>query len=453
VRIKAKARHTNRVTDFLHATYEVTEEIHPQYCASPAREIKAGDPFDTACVPLDKTVAGLLHYYVHYYHPVTWPNEMVVIKHGFYVFHDTMKANLRMVVANKVAMYCLLSAAACRMQYIDCLPCAQAASHETEYFYHALHLMGQQIQLLSMDSWPARRQLLVCMMFLISAESYRDNVAAAKMHVTAVSDLLKPLGGMASIEDEALRKQISMGDLYTACVRLEPCLFEPIYDPGPPRSLQLLSRELHTDECFTSRCNSLCGNSWLPAALRSQIEQLAESYSIKCRLILENMPGRRALSVTHWITTRNMAIRNRALSLQLDNPAHHAVRATVIMWSLLTMNVTGRTKTIKVMAPLLKTILQGATSTDWADGVKIQLWVLIVGFHCSTEGSETAQWFADRVWKSWRCLVSPASLSRKCARNETELASRLEQFQLDFFFDEKIQRPRTRSLAKVILQK
>ena len=97
-------------------------------------------------------------------------------------------------------------------------------------------------------STPARRkqlrQRLICIVFLIAAEAYRDEISAAETHLRAAVGLLERKGGLMWIQDENLRGQLAMGDLYLACVKLEPCLFNCDYDPGLASTLGLWEGEL-----------------------------------------------------------------------------------------------------------------------------------------------------------------------------------------------------------------
>lgn len=417
--------------------------------------LNTGDPFDVASVRVDRVVSGLLHYYVHYYHPVLWPNEMIVLKHGLYTFQDAVKTILQMAVSNKLAMYSLLSAATCRMQYIDHLPWQSITGKQDFYIYRALQLLGSHIMGGGADSSVRRHQLLICIMFLLSAEAYRDDIAAAETHLQAVVALLDPVGGISSVHEEALKNQLAMADLFIACVRLRPCLFDCSYDPGPPNSLRLVAHELFPPnqggpdtQSLLTRCH--CA---ITTDLRTQIEQLQESYAVKCRLRTEAMSPERALAVTHWITTRNMAIRNRLLALTGLNPLANALRVATIMWSLLAMNVTGRTKTVKIMAPTLQALLSSIPAEDGAGCRDPRLWIAVVGYQCSSPGSSTSTWFIDQV-RSQRDFLMPAMRlhGHTYEQEETELARRLEELQRSFFFDAEIQRSRTGALARHLVR-
>ncbi|MBE7180619.1 MAG: hypothetical protein INR71_05295 [Terriglobus roseus] len=292
-------------------------------------------------------------------------------------------------------------------------------------------------------------------MFLLSAEAYRDDIPAAETHLQAIVALLDPVGGISSVHDEALKNQLAMADLFIACVRLRPCLFDCSYDPGPPDSLLLGAHELFPPNLggpdtpsLLTRCHSA-----VTTDLRTQIGQLQESYAVKCRLRTEAMSPERALAVTHWITTRNMAIRNRLLALTSMSPLANVLRVATIMWSLLAMNVTGRTKTVKIMAPTLQTLLSRTPAEDWAGCRELRLWIVVVGYQCSSQGSSTSTWFIDQV-SSQSAILMPAMRlpGNTYEQEETELARRLEELQRSFFFDAEIQRSRTAALARHLLQ-
>ncbi|OAL24021.1 hypothetical protein AYO20_10766 [Fonsecaea nubica] len=425
---------------------------------SPTSEtiLHRADPFDAASVRIDNAVAGLLHYYVYFYHPTLWPNEMTVLRQGVYTFQSAVNRIMRTVVEDSLTMYCLLSASASRLQFIDRLPSTAVAGKDDYYMRNALRLLRSRIETQPIQTYEQLRQLLICIVFLTSAECYRDDVAAATTHLQAAVDLLERNGGLMSIHDENLRGQLAMSDLYLACIRLKPCLFECDYDPGPASALCLGDHELSPVQSENSASFLLDRDtSIVPLALRTVIEQLVESHDVKSRLQTSSMSPSRALQVTHWITTRNMAIRNRLLALTTHDPRAHALRTAIIMWTLLAMNVTGRAKTVKVMAPMLKDILTQipTTSPGWVGAQDIRLWILIVGFSCADEGSPVAEWFAAQCCafaRSWSWSLGPTN-SSLCRLDEGLVTERLETFQRrGFFYDAHVQSPRTRKLARAI---
>ncbi|OAP59824.1 hypothetical protein AYL99_04826 [Fonsecaea erecta] len=421
------------------------------------------DPFGTTSVTIDNAVAGLLHYYVYFYHPTLWPNEMAVLRQGLYTFKSAVNYVMRMVVEDSLTMYCLLSAAACRLQFIDRLPCALVEGKHGYYMRNALQLLRSRIDTRSFQTSDQQRLLLICIMFLTSAECYRDDVSAAKTHLQAAVSILEQNGGIMSIQDENLRGQLAMADLYLACIKLKPCLFSFDYDPGPASILGLMDHELSSVPSESVAASLLDRDTQIvPLELRVVIEQLVESYEVKSRLQTSAMSASRAMEITHWITTRNMAIRNRLLALTTADLRIHALRTAIIMWTLLAMNVTGRAKTVKIMAPMLQGILtQIPAPLGWAGHEDIRLWILIVGFSCAVEASDVAGWFAAQssdIARGWPLDTTDSTCWRRDDEDDDDddyccrlLAVRLEIFQRQgFFFDAPIQRPRTRKLAQYI---
>ncbi|KIW12708.1 hypothetical protein PV08_09986 [Exophiala spinifera] len=407
------------------------------------------DPFGTASVKVNNTVAGLLHYYVYFYHPTIWPNEMAILRHGLYTFPGAVNSIVRMAVEDRLAMCCLLSASASRLQFVDRLPCAQVTGMENYYLHNALRLLRSRIDTSDFQASEQLRKILICIAFLVSAEAYRDGVSAAKTHLEAAVGLLSGKGGLMCVEDENLRGQLAMGDLYIACVNFEPCLFDCDYDPGPASSLGLREEELKPLGDGGTATSLLEGNTcFLPLSLRVLIEQILDSYSVKNRLRPSSMSAPRALQVTHWVTMRNMAIRHRLLALTTDDPKVNAVRVAIIMWTLLTMNITGRTKTVKIMAPMLRSILGKVPQSGWIGNSLVHLWILVVGFSCTIERGDDSAWFVKQCYHvgNFQRVPDPSGDGRR------NLAEKLEDFQRGFFFDVQVQRPRTQKLAEQLIQ-
>lgn len=406
------------------------------------------DPFDSMSVKVDEPMANLLHYYVQIYHPTTWPNEMVALRHGLYVFESAVNSIMKMAVEDELVMYCLLGAAASRIQFIDRLPLPEFAGKESYYLHKALASLYSRIDLGTFQAFRDTRRLLICILFLTSAEAYRDEESAAKTHLRAAVNLLEEIGGWKQVEDENLLGQLAMADLYLACVSLEPCLFGCEYDPGAASGLSLNYSELRQKRERIGTALIDRDLSMIPLYLRVVIGQLLESYDVKSRLQTTNMPARRVMQITHWITKRNMAIRHRLLQFNTVDPKVHALRVSIIMWTLLAMNVTGRTKTVKVMAPTLRRILTDIPATEWKPNSDICSWICLVGFSCAAENSEESRWYAEQL-QSFRRLLS---LSNPAKSDEDELTTKLEDFQRGFFYDPQVQEPRTRRLARILTQ-
>lgn len=407
------------------------------------------DPFKTASVQIDKTIHGLLQYFVHIYHPTTWPNELSARSHGLYVFKDAVEDLLTMVLEDKLAMYCLLSAAACRLQYVDRLEFPEVTGKECWYIHKAIHLIRLHINEGSFADNDQKNRMLIYVFFLLSAESYRNNNVAARTHLQAAVKLLESRGGIMALDNKNLQGQLLMADLYQACVNLEPCLFGSDYDPGPAATLQLKEYELHAIKDHDTGIALLAKDSVIvPSNLRVLIQRIVESYSIKTRLQIAAMSPLRITETTHWITKRNMAIRNQLLALATSDLRVHALRTALIMWTLLSMNLTGRKKTIKVMAPALRAIMDRIPSCDWSGNKDVAFWILLLGYASAQEGSEDSNWFFEQCSK----LVYLQNPSKTIQESAGGVAEQLERFQRSFFFHPEVQRPLTLELAQEFAQ-
>ena len=415
-----------------------------------SREITSQmDPFDAAPVRIDHTVFTLLQYYMHTYHPTTWPNEMMAKPRGLYAFRGAVEHIMAVALTDELAMCCLLSASASRFWYIDRLSAPASSEKESSYMDRALQLIRVRIDKEGSGDIYHMDCLLQNIMFLASAEAYRDNFKPAQTHLEAAARLLDSRGGIMQLENPNLQGQLLMTDLFLACINLQPCVFGDEYDPGSADVLALTRWELSPLEYNNMATNLLVkGDAVVPTELKSSIQQIVESYSIKAGLRTETMSLSRAMETTHWITKRNMAIRNRLLAFTTTNTAFHALRIALIMWTLLTMNLTGRTKTVKIMARTLRSVMRHTTEADWNGADDIRLWIFLVGYTSAKADSGASNWFFAQSCR-FGALDSP--LTTILAEGET-LSERLEKFQSGFLYDARVQRPRIEELVRGVAQ-
>ena len=289
-------------------------------------------------------------------------------------------------------------------------------------------------------------QIVLCIMFLGSAEAYRDNLAAAKIHLQTALKLLEPDGVMA-MTDKNLQGQLLMSDLFLACIDMSPCLCGYAYDPGPASILNLVDEELFPFHKAGHGVTLLAEDVIiLPASLRQMVIDILESYKINCQLNVSIMNQERAFETTHWVAKRNMSIRARILAIPSDQDNRvFALKSAIIMWTLLAMNITGRIKTVKMMALKLKTTLEQISSSTWLGYQDVNLWILLVGYCCARDGSTELAWFADQItggnaW--WR-------ISEMLSRSDSILLA-LEAFSRGFLYHPPVQRSRIEAIAGLL---
>lgn len=406
------------------------------------------DPFDTTAVQIDTTAHGLLRYYIHYYHPAQWPNEPFSRNKGPYSYKASVHRIVNTAVQDQLMMFCLLSAASSRIQHIDRLNFPSIAQKQDGYTSKAIQLMRERV---AGGSEGDMHMLLQCMLFLGMYYVYGDDFEAGRVHLKASLALLEGMGGINGMRDRHLLEQILMSDLFLSCVNLEPGVCGWGYDPGPASVLGLQDSELRKaceeDEmmgsAFLAKSTDL-----VPQDLRELIEEIVETYQVKTRLQASALSTTRALQTGQWITRRNMAIRARLLHFETTDDRTHALRAVLIMWTLLAMNITGRLKTVKIMAAKLRGILRGLDALEWLGHEDIQLWILVIGHDCSPERSELAEWYFERI-VSLEMVQSSILASQICGESLSEW---LDNFQKRFLYHGLVQQPTMLRLAEKLLE-
>ncbi|EME87068.1 uncharacterized protein MYCFIDRAFT_210683 [Pseudocercospora fijiensis CIRAD86] len=287
--------------------------------------------------------------------------------------------------------------------------------------------------------------LLQCITFLTSAESYRGNYSAAAIHLAACLAILEPRGGIMQLQDRHVQGQILMGDLFLACVDLKPCLCGCDYDPGPAHVLELQPYELSGTCHLEHGAKFVCADSLIVGHfMQNLVEQILETYYIKTNLDTTYMNSSRVHQIGHWVTMRNMASRNQLLGLELVDCRMRALRAALVMWSLLAMNYTGRVTTVKVMASKLRDMMEGVPGSDWSVHEGTRLWILLLGYNCSADGSEALGWFLAESLR-----VTP--LCADLVPSRGTVVERLEHFQRAYLYHAPIQRYFTEQIGAALL--
>ena len=298
------------------------------------------DPFSTASIPVDSTVRSLLQYYIYNYHPTMWTYNPDTLRSKPYAFKNSVVRVINLAVGDPLAMYSLLSASTSRLQHIDGRSFESAVDKEHLFMGNALQLMQRRIASKAMGP-KSTEEMVLCIMFLGSAEAYRDNLEAAGVHLRTALKLLEP-GGVTTITDKNLQGQLLMSDLFLACINMNACLCGSFYDPGPASTLNLIDGELLRFDYATHGSELLEMDSIiLPPIMRQLVRDILESYRVNCQLNVAVMSPERAFETTHWVTKRNMAIRAKLLATVTVDPRVYALKMSIIMWTLLAMNITG----------------------------------------------------------------------------------------------------------------
>lgn len=426
------------------------------------------DPFNVTSVHISSEIRSLLHYYTTIMHPSQWPNETQALRRGAYIFEEGINRIVQDSLQDSLGMYCLLACASSRLTNIDKLTSFQCQRKVEWYMNQALSKMQQRIDELSTDSQCNSLYLLQYMLFLSAAEAFKDNPTASRIHLEAGVQLLAQQGmTVADVESQNLQGMMIMSDLYLACISLKPCLFDgDIYDPGPVCNLKLSSGEmLDLPIELQYMAQGFEGYDFLQPSTRTIVDMIREVYTTKICLDTSAMSAARALETTHWITKRGMAVRNRLLSMfpqssssvvtddistplrvvNLGEDFDRAIRIALIQFTLLSMNITGRIKTVKMMAPSLQRHLAPLLRKDTTEsGIfdELMLWLLVTGYTCAQDASAIEEWFVNQLLTAMKkSTIHPSQV-----QNPPSYMESLEKVLSAYFYDATFQRPRLRRL-------
>lgn len=324
-------------------------------------------------------------------------------------------------------------------QHVDRLSFPPAVQKEHAFMEQALQLMQKRIGKKPTDE-KTLTHIVHCIMFLGSAEAYRDNASAARIHMHTALEILGP-GGVMKLADKNLQGQILMADLFQACVNMTKTNCGYGYDPGPAAILGLsLEEKLPTDlvghgQTFVEKDGII-----LPSQLWQIVGDLLESYEVNCQLNVAAMSQERAFETTHWVTKRNMAIRSRILAIETSDSRVFALKTAIIMWTLLAMNITGRVKTVKMMAVSLRSTLERLSLFAWEKYQDVHLWILLTGYSCARDDSYELSWFADQITNTgaWLYISGVVTLDA------------LEAFLHGFLYHPPVQKGRVERIAELL---
>lgn len=402
------------------------------------------DAFNTASINIDSSVQFLLHYYIFNYQWTIMTNVPLPIHRHPHAFRTSVVPIVHTALEDQLTMYCLLTAAVCRVRHHDRI--RYPVSTEDYFMSEALRLLQELIEAANSKTSVARDRLVSGIMFLGIAESFRRNYAAARTHLHALLELLGA-DGVTQLLDKSVQEQLLLVDLVDSSIYLEPCRFTSIDDPGPATVLSLTEQEINSfAESEPLGCSLLAKDgAMLPAGLKDLVMHILESYNVKTGLKASLVSQSRSFEVTHWVTKRNRAVWKRLLAFVTLERKVQALKAALIMWILLCMTLTARVRTVKEMASNLKSSMDHIPAEEWCRHEDVRLWILMMGYHCAEEESDTFIWFAEQIRRV-------QSLKRKAigtmpTPNEG-LLTVLVRFQRGFLFHDPVQMPRTERLVE-----
>lgn len=397
------------------------------------------DPFGSASVPLDSVSHGLLQYFHHY--STKFPNNFTFTPNIDRVFDSAMRDDLM--------MNCILSAAASRIHYVQSVSPVHLQERALACTHESLHLL----QLRLYKEQPARGQtietLVDCVLYLAAAAFYRGDDGTARIHLSFAVKMTELGGGLQVFEDQRVLVRLLSLDDVLACMRLHPCSFACTYDPGAldlvvKRKLQVKQRRPNTS--MTGE-QLECGIA-LPKVLNSLIPQIVECDLVKDTTelqLMDSLSADSAMQVRHWQKLSTLATRNKLLAFETADVRMGAIRAALIIWTLLPPNDPRQAKTAHIVAGHLKALLESDFHITWAGTEEAGLWCLLVGAFDEIIGGEGSLWFITRIRDVLRLSGEKVGV-----RSDGGLLARLVGCQKRFFYRETILMPLTERAVKLL---
>jgi hypothetical protein len=403
-----------------------TRSVHPGTHSLNLPE-KTLDPFDASAVRLDEQAHMLLQYYIKVIFPSRFHAETRIrpaVKHQFDLAEQEV---VRECLRNELHMITLLASSASRMQYMEKVPVQNGTDVYMQRALRALRLY--------VDEGPvASIQLVFDIYHLFTAEAYRFNNAAAKVHLKAAKVVVDQLGGQGILQkiNPHLVETLAIGDLFVAAEDLSAPVFGRTFDPGfgTARLLRLETGLFRTQ--MGLRLLHPSQTAIVDAQTYQIVKEIIEC--VKIAVSTSEMPDPRSKAL-RWLHRRNLGIRHHLLSMTPEDPRTAALHAALQMWILCAFTRMGPVRTTKVMAPKLEGMLSKMTWQDWKGHEDIYAWILSIGAIASRE-TPLEPWFVEKM-----VIVMPGHF-------DLSTFEQLRQFSDQFFYLHSIQRPWLERLAE-----
>ena len=341
------------------------------------------DPFGASVVQIGASYHTLLQYFIHVSHPRTWYSESKA--QGSYTFQRSASEIVASCVENAMSMFTMLASMASQMHYFE--------SHEpiqspTVIIQKALVATRHHV---STEAIVA--QLVFVVDSLANAEFYRFNVSAARLHICAVKAFVDQLGGLEMFP-RYLKEWFLSGDEFIAAELGEKPLWPPTkVDPGSWRGPLNSTRTIswYSDLLEDQDCEEM------PAALECIIADIEEYRTLSQNLSQSSLSSgeKRIPGLNHWLHLRACSTRHRLLSMQFADPIPEAVRLALLAFCYMTNTMTGRRRTMQVVASRLRILLTTKNLT-WRSR-DMHLWVLLVGALASENSALQRDWFVHQL--------------------------------------------------------
>lgn len=405
------------------------------------------DPFHNSSIPIDAKTHSLIQYYKHVYHPAVWHVETRASSKGDYAFQTTSSDVIRSALQSDVDMYALLACMAARQQYVDLRP----GYSTDEYLGKALAATRRFIAGRASQGPKSQEEILMVIFHLYAAEGYRNDIAAAKIHMKAAKTIVAAIGGLSKLKDPQMAELLIIGDGLVSAMTLQPCELPCDFDPGTFLQATPETHHLPVEYDLSAICPGLRQQqrNQIPLVLQHIIDEIAE-----LNWVLIHAKGGSPEASKHamrWISMRSMAIRHRLLGMEVRDPRLDVFRATLVLWIVTTTTLLGLKKLGFVLAPQIVKKLQ-TVSEQGLDFTQhdVHAWMLSLGAFSAIPGSTHQEWFVGQLVNVLQSRRSPDELDTQTAFDEKILLEELRELQRTFFYHDAVHGEYLQRLAKQI---
>ncbi|KIW66785.1 hypothetical protein PV04_06080 [Phialophora macrospora] len=203
---------------------------------------------------------------------------------------------------------------------------------------------------------------------LADAEFFSFDTKAARIHLKFVKQLIDQTGGPGRLP-QFMREWFLAGDESVAAELFEQPFFHfGEYDPGPLPDWNKTSVDAQRDpiDSFVQDCDVF---SWCPK-LQQIVLDLVQWYhemKVQLRSTLSNPSPITGSSSerARWLHLRATAVRGRLLHMETITWKEEITRLALLAWTYMIMTVSGRRRTMKVMASRLKAMVSTGAVLRW----------------------------------------------------------------------------------------
>lgn len=411
----------------------------PSIPTFPASAEENFDPFEATCVKVDQAIYSLLQYFLRVVHPNVWHLERAVRPDHAYTFRYNAMEIVQGSLHDEYNMYALL---AYMSNYMDNIEGVSPPGNPTFYIHKALRASQKYVK----SRKPLTARVIFNVFCMGCAEWYRYNREGACVHLSAAKSMIDSMGGLKKF-DGPLVELLLTGDAYVAGeLQRKPLWEESDFDdvdnhPMTAYGLHELQKLLSGTVPIGSGLLKSSRKPIIPAELRWVILDLAVVLSLlRSSQSADKTDESQHSQGLHWVYTRSLTIRHRLLHIELEDARSDAVRVAMVMWMFMCFTITGRRRTVKVVAPLLRDALLQIPDEEWHDHEEVHLWVLTIGALAATLATEEHTWFVNQI--------SLSSALREVATEEADrIFAALLAISDRFFYHEPAQKYNLRALA------